>query len=222
MNKKSDINREKKREGIILSIKELIIKKGYQKTNVEDITSGINIAKGSFYTYFKSKDQLIMTILDESAKAINERNRGIRERELKFDELLTYALEKKFQVDEEIAFRSLFFYHLTLNLESLSREITEKLIEIKGLNVTHWYEIIDRFGDELDLSEVADKKRYAEYIDELVTLTLKSALYHNKNEEENLFISDIESVLKKASEENMEKEMRFLIKTIKKFFIKGV
>ncbi|MGL4968995.1 MAG: TetR/AcrR family transcriptional regulator [Fusobacteriaceae bacterium] len=218
MNKKSDINREKKREMIILSAKQLIIEKGYQKTNVEDITSRINIAKGSFYTYFKSKDQLIMTILDEAARAISEKNSEVRNENLPFEELLTYSVDKKFRVNEEIAFRTLFFYHLTLNLESLSREITEKLIEIKNLNINHWYEIIEKFSSELNLKNERDIKRYAEYMDELVTLALKNSLYYGKNENGNIFISDIDSVLKKVSEKNIDEEMNFLIKTIKKFF----
>lgn len=218
MNKKSEINREKKRDGIILSAKELVIEKGYQKTNVEDITSRINIAKGSFYTYFKSKDQLIITILDEAYRAISEKNREVRMKELSFEELLAHSVERKFQVDSETAFRTLFFYHLTMNLESLSNEIIEKLIEIRKLNIKHWYEIIARFSGELNLENEKDKIRYAEYIDELTTLTLKNTLYFRKKENENIFVSDIETVLKKFSEKETKEEMLFLIKSIKKFF----
>lgn len=218
MNKKSDINKEKKREGIIVSTKELIIERGYQKTNVEDITSRINIAKGSFYTYFKSKDQLIITILEESYRAIAEKNRETREKDLTFEGLLEYAVERKFKLNEEEAFRILFFYHLTMNLESLSREITEKLIEIKNLNIKHWYEIINRHSKELKLLSDRDKERYAEYIDELLTLTLKNTLYYGKNKDGNIFISDINSVLEKIDEKSTVEEMRFLIENIQKFF----
>ncbi|MGL4403393.1 MAG: TetR/AcrR family transcriptional regulator [Fusobacteriaceae bacterium] len=218
MNKKSDINREKKREIIILSAKKLIIEKGYQRTNVEDITSRINIAKGSFYTYFKSKDQLIITILNEAAKSIAKRNRETRKGGLSFEELLTYSVKKKFEVDEEIAFRTLFFYHLALNLESLSGEITKKLIEIKNLNLEHWYEILQKFSSELNFRDEKDIKRYAEYIDELVNLTLKNTLYYSQNENGNIFISNIDFVLQKVSEKSINKEMEFLIKTLKKIF----
>ncbi|MGL5125165.1 MAG: TetR/AcrR family transcriptional regulator, partial [Fusobacteriaceae bacterium] len=54
-----------KKNLIINSSKELILKKGYKKTSVENITSYANISKGSFYTYFKSKDLLLMEIISE-------------------------------------------------------------------------------------------------------------------------------------------------------------
>ncbi|MGL5965079.1 MAG: TetR/AcrR family transcriptional regulator [Fusobacteriaceae bacterium] len=218
MNKKSDINREKKREMIILSAKNLIIQKGYRKTNVEDITNGINIAKGSFYTYFKSKDQLIIKILQEAVEAICEKNSEARELELGFEELLKCSIEKKFNVDKEVAFRTLFLYHLSLNLDMLSRDITEKLIEIKNLNINHWFKIIKLFQEELHLKNDREIERYAEYIDELLTLTLKNTLYYGKNENGNIFIDDIDCVLKKTNKKSIDEEKEFLIKTIKKFF----
>ena len=45
---------DKKKE-IIKGVKTLVLKKGYNNVSVEDITTYIGIAKGSFYTYFKSK-----------------------------------------------------------------------------------------------------------------------------------------------------------------------
>ena len=44
-----------KRELIVFSVKNLILEKGYSNISVEDITKNLGIAKGSFYTYFKSK-----------------------------------------------------------------------------------------------------------------------------------------------------------------------
>ena len=55
---------DKKKE-IIKGVKTLVLKKGYNNVSVEDITTYIGIAKGSFYTYFKSKNSLINYILEE-------------------------------------------------------------------------------------------------------------------------------------------------------------
>lgn len=59
------MKKQVKREEIIHAAKKLIIEKGYRKTSVQDITDEAGIAKGSFYTYFKSKDYLMETLLIE-------------------------------------------------------------------------------------------------------------------------------------------------------------
>ena len=46
---------KKKREMIISTSRELFVINGFENTKVEDITKAMNISKGSFYTYFKTK-----------------------------------------------------------------------------------------------------------------------------------------------------------------------
>lgn len=62
-----------KKELIVSSAKKVILEKGYKNISVEDITNEAGIAKGSFYTYFKSKNLVIDYILEEViAKRKNE------------------------------------------------------------------------------------------------------------------------------------------------------
>ncbi|MCC2372031.1 TetR/AcrR family transcriptional regulator [Bacillus cereus group sp. MYBK222-1] len=65
---------EKRRKEILETAERLFITKGYTKTTVNDILKEIGIAKGTFYHYFKSKeevmDEIIMRIIKEDvAKA---------------------------------------------------------------------------------------------------------------------------------------------------------
>ncbi|MES5955056.1 TetR/AcrR family transcriptional regulator [Bacillus fungorum] len=65
---------EERRKEILETAERLFITKGYTKTTVNDILSEIGIAKGTFYHYFKSKeevmDEIIMRIIKEDvAKA---------------------------------------------------------------------------------------------------------------------------------------------------------
>ncbi len=46
----------------------LISHKGYFATRVEDITKESGVAKGTFYIYFKSKEEMFITILNEKLK----------------------------------------------------------------------------------------------------------------------------------------------------------
>ena len=46
----------------------LISHRGYFATRVEDITKESGVAKGTFYIYFKSKEEMFITILNEKLK----------------------------------------------------------------------------------------------------------------------------------------------------------
>lgn len=61
----------RKRE-ILLVARELFIKKGYDQTSVNDILKIVDIAKGTFYYYFSSKEEvleaIIVDIVEEGAR----------------------------------------------------------------------------------------------------------------------------------------------------------
>ncbi|MBG9536471.1 TetR family transcriptional regulator [Bacillus thuringiensis] len=65
---------EERRKEILETAERLFLTKGYTKTTINDILKEIGIAKGTFYHYFKSKeevmDEIIMRIIKEDvAKA---------------------------------------------------------------------------------------------------------------------------------------------------------
>jgi len=61
----------RKRE-ILVAARELFIKKGYEQTSVNDILKIVDIAKGTFYYYFASKEEvleaIILDIVEEGAR----------------------------------------------------------------------------------------------------------------------------------------------------------
>lgn len=64
--------KSQKREKIIDKAWELFAKNGYEETKVEDITRELGVSKGSFYTYFETKDELLYEILGKIKKKIVE------------------------------------------------------------------------------------------------------------------------------------------------------
>jgi AcrR family transcriptional regulator len=52
------------KERILKVSMELFLKKSYRGTSVKDITDAVSISKGALYWYFKSKDELLETIID--------------------------------------------------------------------------------------------------------------------------------------------------------------
>lgn len=64
--------RSQKRKKIIDKAWELFAKNGYEETKVEDITKDLGISKGSFYTYFATKEALLYEVLEKIKKEIIE------------------------------------------------------------------------------------------------------------------------------------------------------
>ncbi|MGB1253425.1 MAG: TetR/AcrR family transcriptional regulator [Candidatus Promineifilaceae bacterium] len=63
---------DERRDEILTTSQRLFYMKGYTKTSIRDIIDSIGIAKGTFYHYFKSKDELleemVEKLLQESAQ----------------------------------------------------------------------------------------------------------------------------------------------------------
>jgi AcrR family transcriptional regulator len=63
---------EVRRREILVAARELFIKKGYEQTSVNDILKIVDIAKGTFYYYFASKEEvleaIILDIVEEGAR----------------------------------------------------------------------------------------------------------------------------------------------------------
>ena len=61
MNKRQTAALETRRKLITAGL-ELIKEKGFDAINVEDITKRAGVAKGTFYTYFKRKEDIVLDI----------------------------------------------------------------------------------------------------------------------------------------------------------------
>lgn len=63
---------EVRKQEILLVARELFVTKGYEQTSVNDILKIVDIAKGTFYYYFASKEEvlaaIILDIVEEGAK----------------------------------------------------------------------------------------------------------------------------------------------------------
>jgi len=53
-----------KKEQLLASAREVMFKKGYSSTRISDIVSDTNVAQGTFYIYFKSKEDVLVEMLN--------------------------------------------------------------------------------------------------------------------------------------------------------------
>ena len=66
--------------------KELMCLNGYTLTRVEDVTKKAEVAKGTFYIYFKSKEELFIEIISEETKSWNDYLEKIIKENIEFRE----------------------------------------------------------------------------------------------------------------------------------------
>jgi AcrR family transcriptional regulator len=58
---------------IINTARTLFFQKGYDNTSIQDIIDALAIAKGTFYYYFKSKDKLLDSLVDQIMTEMHQR-----------------------------------------------------------------------------------------------------------------------------------------------------
>ena len=60
-----------RRQHIIEAAGDVVYRKGFAATTVDDMLRAAGVGKGNFYHYFRSKDDLGLAIIDEIAKSLN-------------------------------------------------------------------------------------------------------------------------------------------------------
>ena len=105
--KEKNIKKQKKRK-ILEKAFELFRKNGYKDTKVEDITRKLGISKGSFYTYFKTKEELLYELLENVKKSemeryskveIDENPKKTLENFIKENILLKYESNRRYDIE---------------------------------------------------------------------------------------------------------------------------
>ena len=64
---------DNKREKILLAAQELFSEKGFHETTVEEIARQANVAKGTVYIYFDSKEQLFKEVIKSGFKELKRK-----------------------------------------------------------------------------------------------------------------------------------------------------
>lgn len=133
---KEEVNR--KREHILDAALRVFAEKGYHAATMQEISKEAGIAKGSVYSYFESKEQLLVSIFELYTKKIEARLQ-------QFDQEKQFSPLKKLEMQIEYTFRQLAKYrhfvimHSRGNEVPLSDDLKRVLIRIHLLELT-WYQ----------------------------------------------------------------------------------
>jgi AcrR family transcriptional regulator len=94
---------ERRRHEIFNASVHLFLKKGFQETSMQEIARAAGMGKSSLYDYFKTKDEILVSVLEDEFSGLNERARLVAGQNLPAAEKLRqviriypeYLLEQK-------------------------------------------------------------------------------------------------------------------------------
>lgn len=211
------MKKQVKREEIIQAAKKLIIEKGYRKTSVEDITNEVGIAKGSFYTYFKSKDYLMETLLIEKLGSRSETVKGIIDSGKNLEDVIREYVEYYLTVSVDDAEFILVMTTMMRSVDSVGEVVIERLEKDKERRKQEFIKILKKFKDEIEIKEEKDYERYG-----LLVFGMINTFYiNNLFPCENRFVeTSLTEVKNKINSIDFEYESKFmtdvLIKLVRK------
>lgn len=90
---------EQTRKNIFNAAVSVINEKGYNNVQIEDITDAAHVAKGSFYTYFQSKEDIIRYLFEESDSIYADAYARVEGET--FDEALSQFVSMSYKANEK-------------------------------------------------------------------------------------------------------------------------
>ena len=115
---------------ILEKAKDMIITESYSSLSISKLTSELNISKGSFYTYFPSKDEMLGEILDEYTVNIKSFIENLEKNSNSVDEYLNNYIDTVIDLSDEDLKLELTIVNLRSNYEILNEENYFRIKEI--------------------------------------------------------------------------------------------
>jgi AcrR family transcriptional regulator len=85
------------RQAILVAARRVFAQLGYDAATVRDIIRGTDLASGTFYNYFRSKEEVFEALADDGARRFKPILRAAREKARTFEEYLRGAFEAYFR-----------------------------------------------------------------------------------------------------------------------------
>ena len=93
---KRELTKQNNREAILDAARTVFADLGYGATSVRDIIRKTGLASGTFYNYFKSKEEVFEALMDEGMRRIRPRLRAERIRSRTFEDFIRNAYRTYF------------------------------------------------------------------------------------------------------------------------------
>jgi len=108
------VNRDKKRSEIAQKAIEVLAKRGFQATTIQEIADAAGLGKGTIYHYFKTKEEILLVV---SEQIFHEMERSFGAALLRIDEpmeKLSTLIEEALHVTDDIEYLFIIYTELWL------------------------------------------------------------------------------------------------------------
>ena len=196
---------KEKQQKIIKSAKKEFARAPIENVSIKNIVEDADIARGSFYQYFESKEDLLIYILKENSEELNNKLKNkLKEINGNIFELYVFLYDSMIEEfidnsDQEL-FRQIF-----INLKSSDENVFDLVKKIKPQDIIEYYEQIDK--TKLNITNHED---LVIICDMLNAITRRAVIKNFKNKSKEycrkMFLKEIE-YLKYGIEKKEEKDV---------------
>ena len=212
----SDID---KKNLILEKAKDMIITESYSSLSISKLTSELNISKGSFYTYFPSKDKMLSEILDEYIKNIKNITifkNNLLENSKNIDECLDYYINSLLNLTDDELKLELVITNLKRNYEVFNEENFKKLKIIACSMIDLIKEVLNKYKKDIRIEE-KDIEKCSKMIFSIAEVFL---IMENVDFNSDRFtFKTLDEVKKMYRSDEMKEHLEFIKKKFKKNYI---
>ena len=211
---KSDMNCDIDKKKLILEkAKDTIITESYSSLSISKLTSELNISKGSFYTYFPSKDKMLSEILDEYIENIIIFKNNLLENSKNIDECLDYYINSILSLSDEELKLELVITNLKRNYEVFNEENFKKLKIIACTMIDFIKEVLNKYKKDINIDE-KDIEKCSKMIFSIaeVFLVMENVDFNS----DRFSFKTLDEVKKMYRSDDIKDHLEFIKKSIKK------
>lgn len=194
---------------ILEKAKDMIITEGYSNLSINKLTSELGISKGSFYTYFPSKDNMLAEILDEYSENAKVFSENLASNSNSIDECLNYYVNSMLNLNDRNLKLELVMTSLKRNYEVFNEENFIKLKNTARKTIDFIKSILKSINIEEKDIEKCSKM--------IFSITEVFLMMENINFETNKFSSKtLDEVKELYRSQDMKENLEFIKESIKK------
>lgn len=196
---------KEKQQKIIKSAKKEFARAPIENVSIKNIVEDADIARGSFYQYFESKEDLLIYILRENSEKLNTKLKDkVKETNGDIFKLYIFLYDSMIEEftnnpDQEL------FKQIFINLKSSDENVFDLVRKTKPQDIIEYYEQIDK--NNLKIENYED---LVVICDMLNVITRRAVIKNFKNESKEycrkMFLKEIE-YLKYGIEKKEEKDV---------------
>ncbi|MDZ5783546.1 FAD-dependent oxidoreductase [Marinococcus luteus] len=187
--------REQTRSRILQAAVHLFQEKGFEQTTVQEITASAEVAKGTFFNYFPTKESIMRALAEDRLLRVQEY-------------MQTYKIQRMTLPSRIRAYAGYFLGDFHLN-PSLTKHIWRHVVEHDSALLRTWEQLLESGVRQQEIDPSISSNRWAHIINSYFYYQLSIGVESDREELLHHFMqlvhAGIDSMLLKGGQETMEK-----------------